>query len=172
MVFKLVEINELSGTRTQILSVVFFNGEDWEEDSLFDYFILECDKDYPIEVEDIYTRLETIGKKTGLRRDHFKDKEGKPGDGLIALFDLPNKSLRLYGISFGSIAIILGNGGPKPKSIRALQESEKLNAENATMRAISTIITKAIFIERRLKITEYGIVPTDDHDDLVFTDED
>jgi hypothetical protein len=166
VVFKLVAL-DLSGNKTQIMSVVFFDGENWEADSLYDKFILEYDASYPIEIEDIDIRLESIGQQVGLKYDHFKDFEGAGGDGLIALFDQPGKKLRLYGIAFGKTAIILGGGGPKPKNIRAYQQNKKLTYENDIMRKISKILTKAIQ-EKRINVTENGLVTTDD---FVFSDQ-
>lgn len=156
----------MSGDKTQIMSVVFFDGENWEADSLYDKFILEHDVTYPDEVEDIDIRLESIGRQVGLRHDHFKDFEGAGGDGVIALFDQPDKKLRLYSIAFGKTAIILGGGGPKPKSIRAYQQNKKLTYENDIMRKISKILIKAIN-EKRISVTENGLVTTDD---FVFSD--
>jgi len=80
------------------------------------------------------------------RASFFKENEGSlgAGDGIVALFDLPGKHLRLYCIRFGSIALIVGGGGPKSKSIRALQEDPKLTAENYQLRALSGRINRAI----------------------------
>ena len=45
---------------------------------------------------------------------------------------------------YGSQLIIIGNGGPKPKSIRALQADDKLKNENYFMRWLSNKITERI----------------------------
>ena len=40
--------------------------------------------------------------------------------------------------------VILGGGGPKPKSIRKLQDDPKLKNENYLLREISALITERI----------------------------
>ena len=102
-----------------------------EEDdlTLFDYFLEENQKNHYEEVKSIVNRLEIIGKETGARESFFKVAEGLPGDGVCALYDQPESKLRLYCIRYGSVAIVVGGGGPKPNSIRAWQENEKLSKE-------------------------------------------
>jgi len=104
-------------------------------------------------------RLKVIGKSTGARMKFFKDKEGKPGDGVSALYDIPGTKLRLYCIRYGTELIILGGGGAKKKSIKALQEDEKLKKENYLLRKISEEITKRI----KTKDIEWS----NDHMDLI-----
>ncbi|MBK6979124.1 MAG: hypothetical protein IPH28_20170 [Cytophagaceae bacterium] len=59
------------------------------------------------------------------------------GDGVCALYDDPDRNLRLYCIRYGKQIVVLGGGGHKPKTIRALQEDEKLKQENYLIRNIS-----------------------------------
>ena len=92
--------------------------------TLFDYFYDEWHKVLPDEVDNIAFRMYAIGNRFGAREQYFKMFEGKPGDGVCALFDVPNSKLRLYGIRFGSIALILGGGAEKPKNIRSWQEDQ------------------------------------------------
>ena len=70
--------------------------------------------------------------------------EGKPGDGVCALFDVPNSKLRLYGIRFGSIALILGGGAEKPKNIRSWQEDQNLSKQATIMLDVSRAISDKI----------------------------
>ena len=79
-------------------------------------------------------RLKVIGHKTGAREHFFKLNEGEPGDGVCALYDLPEKSLRLYCIRYGSLILILGGGGNKQS--RTLQEDKKLTQENYFLRQV------------------------------------
>ena len=65
-------------------------------------------------------RIRTINEKTGARESFFKPNEGKPGDLVCALFDIPNSNLRLYCIRFGNSLIILGGGGEKKKTIKVV----------------------------------------------------
>lgn len=62
--------------------------------------------------------------------------------GLCALYDSPDKKLRLYCIRYGATCIVLGGGGEK--KVRALQDDEKLKKENYLLRYISKRITEAL----------------------------
>lgn len=64
------------------------------------------------------------------------------GDGIVALYDEPQKNLRLYCIKYGNQIIILGGGGFKGENIKALQDDTKLKHENYLLRKISKHITK------------------------------
>ncbi len=66
---------------------------------------------------------------------------------VCALYDNPNSNLRLYCIRFASSLVILGGGGYKPKTIRALQEDRKLMAENKLMVKLSDEIAKRIKVK-------------------------
>ena len=85
-----------------------------------------------------------MATKTGAAENFFKLNEGKPGDGVCALFDSPDKKLRIYCIRFANVAIVVGGGGYKPKNIRAYQESSSLKKEAETVVRISRIISEAI----------------------------
>lgn len=85
-----------------------------------------------------------MATKTGAAEHFFKLNEGKPGDGVCALFDSPDKKLRIYCIRFANVAIVVGGGGYKPKNIRAYQESPALKKEAEMVIQISKIISKAI----------------------------
>lgn len=65
-----------------------------------------------------------------------------PGDGVVALYDNPDKKLRLYAIRYGNDILILGSGGPK--NVKALQDDEKLKKENYLLRAVSARIAEKI----------------------------
>lgn len=109
--------------------------------SLFQSFIQENSKDYPNEVKDIAKRILSF-KELGAREIFFKTKEGKPGDGVCALYDDKKSNLRLYCIRYGTVLVILGSGGHKPKTSRSLQETKKLEDENQIMRNLSAEIEK------------------------------
>ncbi len=136
MNYEIVELENLSGSKTTIYSVII--GDD--SISLFDYFIKENIVAYKNEVINILNRLETIGKTTGAREIFFKHKEGKPGDGVCALYDDPDSKLRLYCIRYGKAAIILGGGGPKSLIVRTWQEDPKLKMEAEEIIKISALI--------------------------------
>ena len=121
----MVEIEELSGEKLKVYSIIT---EDDEElgCTLYDRFIEDNCVKFKPEVEDITSRIEIIARFTGLRDDFIKGGEGNLGDGIYALYDKPDSNLRLYFIRYGNVAIILGGGGQKPKTIRRLQENIEL----------------------------------------------
>jgi len=147
MNFRIVKLEKYSGPEASIYSVILEEDETGQQ-TLFEYFITENTTDYREEVKDIASRLITIGTKTGARDTFFKDHEGKHGDGVCALYDNPDKNLRLYCIRFGKGILVVGGGGHKPKSIKAFQESKKLTKENDYMRIVS------VEIERRIREKE------------------
>lgn len=120
MNLKLIEIPELSGEKCQVFTIRI----DGEDLSLFESFAEQFMDSYPKELVNIYERLKFIGKEGGARPHFFKLNEGSPGDGVSALYDSPAKKLRLYCIVYGTVAIVLGGGGPK--KVRTWQEDEVL----------------------------------------------
>jgi len=137
---KVVKINQLSGQAASIYSVIIGD----EAETLLDKFINESKISFLNETKDIIKRLRTIGSITGARMQFFKPNEGEPGDGVCALYDKPESNLRLYCIQYGSELIIVGGGGHKPKSIRSLQEDEKLKSENYFLRWLSAEISTRV----------------------------
>lgn len=140
MKFKILKINNLSGNKAGVYSVVL-NGD---EETLLNKFVCENEISFKSETKDILKRLYSIGHTTGARNQFFKEWEGKPGDGVCALYDNPDSNLRLYCICFGTQLIVVGSGGHKPKTIRALQEDVKLTEENSIIKEISQQITQRI----------------------------
>ena len=155
MEFEIIKIKQLSGKKAQIYSVIL--GQ--EDQSVFEQFLQNNYSEYPTEIEDIVSKLKIMATKTGAAEHFFKLNEGKPGDGVCALFDSPDKKLRIYCIRFANVAIVVGGGGYKPKNIRAYQESSSLKKEAETMVRISRIISEAIknkdiHLEDNVKIAE------------------
>ena len=101
MEFEIVELEEFSGSEAAIYSVVV----DDSDNTLFDYFIEENSEEYANELKSIITRLEVINEIEGARKGYFKMDEGKPGDGVSALYDDPDSKLRLYCIRYGMVKI-------------------------------------------------------------------
>lgn len=149
MKFELTEISRMSGCSCKIYSVI----EEGEEFSLFEQFMMENYDTHNAEVKDINRRLQFMGRSGGAREQFFKEKEGLPGDGVSALYDDPDKKLRLYCIRYGNIAVILGGGGAK--NTRTWQDDPKLKSEAEKIIKISKIITEAIK-NRDTKLTEDG----------------
>lgn len=147
--FRIVQLEKLSGSRATIYSAIV--NED--KKTLFDYFIAENIENYKNELQKIRKTIQTIANETGARdgfvrdgypRGFFDKPEGKAGQAIYALYDRPDTHLRLYCFKVNSQIVILGGGGFKPKTIKALQEDPKLDYENKIMRYISDTITQAI----------------------------
>ncbi|MEY3442572.1 MAG: hypothetical protein RLZZ519_853 [Bacteroidota bacterium] len=136
--FSIEKLDDLSGKKAVFYSVRFFD----EEHNEFENFLEEFGNDFGKEVNEILLKIEKMAFKVGADITFFKDWEGKPGDGVCALADQSEKNLRLYCIRFGNVAVILGNGGHKPKTIRALQEDDRLTRENKVVRDISKLIAQ------------------------------
>ena len=137
MEYKLVKINNLSGDEASIYSLR--SSESGQ--TLFEDFVIENKELHTEEVKAIYSTIKLMGSKFGVRDNFLKLNEGIPGDGVCALYDDESSNLRLYAIKFGKTLIVLGNGGFKPKNIRASQEDEKLKQANDLMRVLSSRIT-------------------------------
>lgn len=134
---KLIKLINLSGVKTSIYSIV-------TEDSkipFWDCFIKDYNKDYPQDLINIAARLRSIGNIVGAPDEFFKLDEGLEWNDLVcALYDLPDKHLRLYCIRLSEQIIIIGNGGPK--GVRTWQEDAKLSKEVHEMMHYSRIIRK------------------------------
>ncbi|MEK6476041.1 hypothetical protein WJR50_00860 [Catalinimonas sp. 4WD22] len=138
MNYRIVELEDLSGDQATIYSII----ESDNDDTAFEQFIAEHHTAYENEILDIVNRIDSIGKVVGARDHFFKHNEGKPGDLVCALYDKPGRHLRLYCIRFGSVAIILGGGGPK--NTRSWQEDEKLSQEVRKMMKVSEDIANRL----------------------------
>ncbi|WP_299550850.1 hypothetical protein [Seonamhaeicola sp.] len=139
-----------------------------EEDqtTLFENFLNENKTKYFKEVKDIVTRLKVIGNDTGAREQFFKLNEGNIGDGVCALYDTDKSNLRLYCVRFGMALVVVGGGGFKPKSIRALQDDPKLTYENLFLREF----VKELMIKMKDKDIRinYSMDPEEFDGDLEF----
>ncbi|MGF1637324.1 MAG: hypothetical protein ACFCUU_09635 [Cyclobacteriaceae bacterium] len=158
---RLVKLSNLSGNAASVYSILLNDAQK----TLFEIFIEENINLFLSEIKDITVRLKTIGQKTGARETFFKHFEGKPGDGVCALYDLPDKSLRLYCIRYGSQIVILGGGGPK--KVRALQDNNKLTEENYFLRWLSSQITERLK-SKEITFTKDGL---DFYGNLEFNDD-
>ena len=127
---RLKKIPHLSGNKASVYSVII----DQCQDTLFEVFLKENAELHMNELTNILLRIKTMGQKVGIIDDFLKIHEGRYGDGVCALYDVPNSKLRVYCIRYGSQIIIIGGGGIKTKQTRALQDSPKLTKENYLMR--------------------------------------
>ncbi len=125
MNYEIVELEPYSGSEAKVYSLIPMG----EDETLFEKFVDEYKTDFKNEVKDIIKTIYQIGHTTGARSSFFKQHEGKYGDFVCALFDVPEKNLRVYCIRFGMVAVILGGGGNKGEGVRAWQDDEKLSKE-------------------------------------------
>lgn len=159
MKFRIVKLNDLSGKSASVYSIYM----DDEKITLFEKFLEENVNLLSSELYEMIARLKVMGKKTGAREQFFKLNEGNPGDGVCALYDEPGKNLRLYCIRYGTLIVVLGSGGEKPKELKALQESDKLTEENYLLREIAGQINQRIK-EKEIGFTDDGLEFTGDLD--------
>lgn len=139
MKFTILRIKQFSGKKADVFSV---RVEDSPQ-TLFERFLSDHTPTHRIEVKDLLKRLRVVGHDTGARPDFFKPHEGNPGDFIEALYDNPGRVLRLYCLRYDETVLVLGGGGPKPKSARALQDVPALKAENYLLRRIAKILNQA-----------------------------
>lgn len=125
MNYEIVELQPYSGSKAKVYSLIPMG----EVETLFERFVDEYKADFKNEVKDIIKTIYQIGHTTGARGSFFKQHEGKYGDFVCALFDVPEKNLRVYCIRFGMVAVILGGGGEKGEGVRAWHDDEKLSKE-------------------------------------------
>jgi hypothetical protein len=123
--YEIIELEPFSGGICKVYSII----PEGADCSLYDTFFEEYGESNEEEVQNINETLNNICHFTGARASYFKENEGKLGDGVCALFDEPERNLRVYCVRYGSVAIILGGGGIKGKDIKAYQEDLKLNKE-------------------------------------------
>lgn len=144
---EIVKLEEFSGSQASVYSIYI----EEEQMTLYDRFVIENKDKFLSEISDINKKLLSIWK-IGAREIFFKLKEGNPSDGVCAFYDNPNSNLRLYCIRYGTGIILLGSGGHKPKTIKALQEDKKLTEENYFLREFSKKI-KQKMADSELKFT-------------------
>ncbi len=138
MNYEIVEMQPFSGSEAKVYSII----PEGKTETLFDKFVNEYKGEFKVEIKSILKTLYQIGHTTGARSSFFKQHEGKFGDFVCALFDVPEKNLRLYCIRFGMVAIILGGGGEKAAGVIAWQDDEKLTKEATLMIEIAKDILK------------------------------
>lgn len=129
MKVELVDLEEFSGNKAHIYSVLL----DDAEDTLFDQFVEENGPLYPNEIREIVKELIAMGNKVGCQEHFFKLNEGRLGDGVAAVW--ANKS----------------------PSIRAYQEDPVLSGKVEEIKRIAELINERIK-EKDLKLNEDGII--------------
>lgn len=141
MSFRLVEIPELSGPACKIYSIAYDGGAE----TSFDDFQERMEEDgFVDEVDQIWYSLRFMGEEGGARIQFFREDEGRPGDGIVALLKKRRFAIRLYCIRYGNGPLVLGDGGYKPPAARAWQDVPHLSACVKELMRISDLITVRI----------------------------
>lgn len=148
MKFNIVKIDELSGPKAQIYSIMY----EGDVQSLLDCFFDENNDVHYEELEEIAAKLYSMGNNTGCRINFFKQYEGSPGDGVVAL---KCGQMRLYCLRYDNTCIFVGSGGYKPPNVRAYQEHTPLDEKVREMKKIAACINKAIR-DKDLMISDDG----------------
>lgn len=148
---KLIKLTKFSGYKASIYSIIAEDGEG----SFLDQFIREHRQNSTQDLINIIERLRSIGNSVGAIETYFKLNEGIEWDDLVcALYDVPDKHLRLYCIRLNENIIIVGNGGPK--RVRAWQDDPKLSREVEEMMHYSRIIRTKLS-KNSLRISANGL---------------
>lgn len=138
MKVEIIEITQLSGQKSHFYTVAI-NGA---EESLYTAFTKEHISEYGEELKEMMTRMYLMGHRQGAQEWFFKMGEGSITDNVVALYDRPDRKLRLYCLRYGNATVILGGGGHK--STRTYQEDPKLHSNVLLLQRISKIIDEAI----------------------------
>jgi len=88
-------------------------------------------------------RLKSMGTKTGVLDEFLKLNESETkniAENMCAIFDSPDKEMRIFCIKISEKIIIVGDGGPKPKNIRKWQDCSHLSRCARDMMIISELI--------------------------------
>lgn len=148
---KLVYVDRLSGSKASFYSIVSDN----DKQSLLDRFIREHQHLFLEDLLSILGRLKSMGTLVGALEPYFKLDEGLEwNDRVCALFDIPDKHLRLYCIRLSEQLVVVGNGGPK--NVRAWQDDPVLTREVTEMMYYSKII-RAKLRNGSLSLSEDGL---------------
>lgn len=158
MKFDIINIEELSGPKAQIYSIMY----EGDNMTLMDHFFEDNSAIHQDDLTVMASKLHVMGNDTGCRANFFKQNEGAPGDGVVAL---SYKQMRLYCLRFDNTCIFIGSGGYKPPDIKAYQEDTFLNSKAQEMKRIATCINRAIR-EKDLKVMENGTLDISDYIEL------
>ncbi len=153
MRFDITEIEELSGDKASIYSVVI----DGQDETLLEQFFND-NEEYKEELKIILNKIKTMANITGCRKCYFKDGEGNLADGVVVL---KGRKLRLYGIYFNNTVVLFGSGGYK--NVRAYQDDPSLNYKAEQVKQIAKKINDAI-LDGTIKIGN-GEINDEDRED-------
>ena len=141
MKFKLVQLKKFCGEKASFYTILVDEGE-----TLFGKFVTENTKDFQNELMNMVGRIKNMGCKNGATDNFFKlDESSDPiDDNVVALYDKPDKKLRLYCVKMSDNLIVLGGGGKKPHWVFKWQWDSKLKKEAEMIMNISKLINSRI----------------------------
>ena len=148
MKFDIIDIEEFSGPKARIYSIMYA----CDDRTLVDHFFDENTEEHRGELEEIALKLRVMGSDYGCRAHYFKENEGVPADGVAAL---RCRQMRLYCLRYDNTCVFIGSGGYKPPGIKAYQEDPFLASKAEEMKKIAACINKAIK-EKDLRVRDDG----------------
>ena len=153
---KLKLIEKFSGPNASVYSVLVKTAADTPPELLVDRFIQRNVSYYEPELMDIARRLRSLGNITGCTENFFKLDEGlEAHDMVCALYDEPDREMRLYCIRLSTQILIIGDGGPK--RTRTWQEDGQLKSAVHEMMHVSKIVRTKLN-DGSLRISSSGLM--------------
>lgn len=156
MAVELKRAYKFSGSKASIYVAVNTNSN---SNPLSDFLKTYSDTDYEDKAMNLVGRIKSMGTKTGVLDEFLKlqenEKKGQ-GDNVCALFDIPEKEMRLYCIKISESIIIIGGGAPKPDDIQSWQQCPNLSKAARYMIFISEKIKQKLN-NGGLKISNNGM---------------
>lgn len=140
MYYEIVDLQGLSGSGCTIYSVI----PKGAPLTLFEDFVAKNRHQFPEEMKAVFSNLNHIGKRHGMREIYYKSNEGRRGDQICALHAGRGPGLRLYFIKYHNDVILLGGGGYKPEGIRTWQEDPIWTEEMNLLMHIANDIGKRL----------------------------
>jgi hypothetical protein len=154
MRIELVQIEELSGKASKVYSIYIDDNTETELDRLVGSL---TDEKLIGKLTDRFFLLKQHCERGGLREDYFKP-AGSADDALERINY--TGTVRLYGIRYSKLCIILGGGGIKPPDVKTYQEVPELNVAVKILQRIANEIDKRI-ADREFSFTDDGTIISD-----------
>lgn len=137
MKFSIIHINELSGNKAQVYSLIYESKSISELQS----FAYKFQDIYPDVIHQVFQRIHIISKRDGIQDSFFK-RESPESHNVFRLLETEN--LRLYCIMFSNIFLLFGSGGKKKHKTKKNIENPHLEKEIRTLMSIEDAINRRI----------------------------
>lgn len=155
MELRLVKPKGYSGEKATIYTVLNVT----DSTNPFSDFFKAWASDHEDKIINFINRIRSMSNITGAKEDFFKldeNEERGKGENVCALYDEPDKEMRLYCIRISEQILIIGSGGPKPPNIHRWQDCPILSKAARYMIFISEII-KVNLAKGTLQYSEDGM---------------